>query len=209
MPDNIFECDFSEEKLISLLPNAKNHKKWFNELKTLLPQFEINTTKRLAAFISQTSYESIGYTVFKENLNYNANTLLTIWNNKFTPESAQAYSRKQEAIANRVYANRMGNGNEESGDGWKYRGRGLIQITGKDAYNKFASYIGMDLDDTIDYLETTHGVIHVSCWLWKNMNLNDFVDANDMVSLIQRLTHGLIDVDKRIEEYNKMINIIG
>ena len=128
------------QQLKQLLPRNPYVDHWHHALSILLPDYEINTAQRIAAFIAQCSHESGGFTALKENLNYKAETLSRIWPKYFPPEIAKAYvamPNKQEAIANRAYANRMGNGDEHSGDGWNFCGRGLIQLTGRSNYQAF------------------------------------------------------------------------
>ena len=130
--------ELTKEQLKQLLPKNPYIDYWYNALSQLLPDYEINNAKRIAAFIAQCSHESGGFTALEENLNYKAATLRKIFPKYFpTDEIANEYAsmpNKQQAIANKVYANRMGNGDEASGDGFKYKGRGLIQLTGKDNY---------------------------------------------------------------------------
>jgi len=124
-----------------LAPTNKNIDVWVEAMNTILPKYDIVTPKRLAAFLAQTAHESAGFTAVRENLNYSAQALMKTWPSRFNATTAAAYARQPEKIANKVYANRMGNGDEASGDGWRYRGRGLIQTTGKANYTKLAQYI--------------------------------------------------------------------
>ena len=117
-----------------LAPTNKNIDVWVEAMNTILPKYDIVTPKRLAAFLAQTAHESAGFTAVRENLNYSAQGLMKTWPARFNQTTAAAYARQPEKIANKVYANRMGNGDEASGDGWRYRGRGLIQFTGKANY---------------------------------------------------------------------------
>ena len=132
--------------------------RWCDVLNNLLPKYDIDTPQRIAAFIAQCSHESANFTTLSENLNYGVTGLARTWPKRFTTaELMNKYARQPEMIANFVYANRLGNGDESSGDGWKYRGRGLIQLTGKENYQHFADSIGMNLDDVPEYLETLSG----------------------------------------------------
>ena len=128
-----FDFDFTLEKFKACVGNPPYADHWFEALCQVLPDYDINTVPRVAAFLEQTAYESGGYRAIKENLNYKAESLMRVWPRYFPDmATAQRYAHNQQAIANRAYANRMGNGPEESGDGWKFCGRGLIQLTGKD-----------------------------------------------------------------------------
>jgi putative chitinase len=139
--------ELTKEQLKQLLPKNPYVEHWHNALSQLFPDYEINTDKRIAAFIAQCAHESGGFMVLKENLNYRWQSLRKVFPKYFpTDELAQEYAskpNKQEAIANRIYANRMGNGPEESGDGYRYSGKGLIQLTGKDNYFWFSQSIGI------------------------------------------------------------------
>ena len=128
------------QQLKQMVPGIPYAEHWYEALEQLLPDYEINTPERIAAFVAQCAHESGGFRFIKENLNYKAESLRKIFGKYFpTDELAQAYAKKPEKIANRIYADRMGNGNELSGDGYKYRGRGLIQLTGKTNYTWFAA----------------------------------------------------------------------
>ena len=171
-------------------------------LQTACDQFEINTISRLACFLAQVGHESGGFNAVKENLNYGAKGLRGTFPKYFpTDEIATEYERQPEKIANRVYANRMGNGDEASGDGFKYRGRGLIQLTGCNNYTAFAGDIGLSLDETIDYLETYEGAAMSAAWFWWKNNLNDLADSEDMLNLTKRINGGTIGLQDRIHHF--------
>jgi putative chitinase len=148
----------TKQQLKELIPGNPYLNEWHEALEQLLPDYEINTPQRIAAFIAQCAHESGGFRAIKENLNYRAVTLRKIFPKYFpTDELANAYANmpnKQEAIANRVYASRMGNGDEQSGDGYRYCGRGLIQLTGKNNYRAFADSIETTVEDASEYLST-------------------------------------------------------
>ena len=156
-----FNFDFTVEKLRKFLPNNPYIDHWHEALCKILPDYEINTVERVAAFLAQTAHESGGYTALKENLNYKAETLCKVWPRYFpSMDVANQYAHKQEAIANRAYANRMGNGDEHSGDGYRYCGRGLIQLTGKSNYQAFAESIDTPVEDIPEFLATFEGAVH-------------------------------------------------
>lgn len=204
-----FEFDFTQEKLARIIPNAKyGVDAWYNELVELLPVFEITTVGRVAAFIAQTAHESGGYSALKENLNYSAEGLHKLWPNRFpTVESAQPYNRNPQAIANKVYSSRMGNGDEHSGEGWLYCGRGLLQLTGKANYSAFAEYAGIAVEDAPEYIETPRGAVHSACWFWYTNDLNTFADAGDFTGMTKRINGGTIGLDDRIHHYNAAVQI--
>lgn len=196
------------EQLQQLLPNNKHVEHWHEVLEQLLPDYEINTPQRIAAFIAQCSHESGGFTTLKENLNYRAVTLRKVFPKYFTDTSAEAFAGKQEAIANKVYANRMGNGPEESGDGYRYCGRGLIQLTGKDNYQNFADSVEMAVEDVPDYLGTFEGAVQSACWFWENNNLNQWADKGDIVTLTKKINGGTIGLEDRIKHYQHALEVL-
>jgi len=197
------------EQLQQLLPNNPYVEQWHEALEHLLSDYEIDTPHRIAAFIAQCSHESGGFTALKENLNYRAETLRKVFPKYFTESSAQQFAGKQEAIANRVYANRMGNGPEESGDGYRYCGRGLIQLTGKDNYQNFADSLEMNIEELPDYLGTFEGAVQSACWFWENNNLNQWADKGDIVTLTKRINGGTIGLEDRIKHYEHALHVLG
>jgi putative chitinase len=205
--------ELTKEQLKQLLPKNPYIDQWYNALSQLLPDYEINTPQRIAAFMAQCAHESGEFTALKENLNYRAVTLRKIFPKYFpTDEIANQYANlpnKQEAIANKVYANRMGNGDEASGDGFRYCGRGLIQLTGKDNYSWFAASIGIKPDEASEYLQTFEGAAQSACWFWENNNLNAFADAGDILGMTKRINGGTIGLDDRIAHYKHALQIFG
>jgi putative chitinase len=203
----------TKEQLKQLLPKNPYIDQWHHALSQLLPDYEINTPQRIAAFIAQCAHESGEFTALKENLNYRAVTLRKIFPKYFpTDEIANQYANlpnKQEAIANKVYANRMGNGDEASGDGFRYCGRGLIQLTGKDNYSWFAASIGIRPDEASEYLQTFEGAAQSACWFWESNNLNAFADAGDILTMTKRINGGTIGLDDRIKHYKHALHVLG
>ena len=164
---------------------------------------------RAAAFVAQTAHESGGFNFVKENLNYSAKGLMGTFKKYFPSDDiARQYERKPEKIANRVYANRMGNGPEESGDGYKYCGRGLIQLTGKDNYTRFAADLGISIDETVAYLETPQGAVSSAGWFWDNNNLNSYCDKDDFVTLTKRINGGTIGLEDRQHHYHTALDLL-
>jgi putative chitinase len=164
---------------------------------------------RAAAFVAQTAHESGGFNFVKENLNYGAKGLATTFKKYFPTEAdAKPYERQPEKIANRVYANRMSNGNEASGDGYRFCGRGLIQLTGRANYTKFASDLGISVEDTVAYLETPAGAVSSAGWFWDNNNLNQYCDKNDFVTLTKRINGGTIGLEDRQHHYQLALKLL-
>lgn len=211
-----FNFAFTSEKLSKLLPGNRYVEPWFTALSLVLPEYEINTKARVAAFIAQTGHESLNFTALQENLNYSAKGLTRVWPKKFPPAIAAQYAHKPERIANRAYANRMGNSTEASGDGWRYRGRGLIQLTGKTNYSWFAESIETPLEDIPAYLETFEGAVQSACWYWETNNLNMWVDINDFDGLSDMINRGhktpnigdAIGYSDRLSRYRKALSVL-
>jgi putative chitinase len=205
--------ELSLQQLKELLPKNPYVDHWHQALSQLLPDYEINTAQRIAAFVAQCSHESAGFTALKENLNYKAVTLRKIFPKYFPSDDlANVYANmpnKQEAIANRVYASRMGNGDEHSGDGYRYCGRGLIQLTGKTNYQSFADSLEMNVEDVPDYLATFEGAAQSACWFWESNNLNQWADKGDIVTLTKRINGGTIGLEDRIKHYEHALHVLG
>jgi putative chitinase len=203
----------TKQQLTQLLPGNPYIDQWLDALNQLLPDYEINTPQRMAAFIAQCAHESGGFRTLKENLNYRAVTLRKIFPKYFpTDELANEYANKpnkQEAIANKVYANRMGNGDEASGDGYRYCGRGLIQLTGKDNYSWFAASLGITVEEAAEYLQTFEGAAQSACWFWETNNLNQWADKGDILTLTKRIYGGTIGLEDRKKHYEHALHVLG
>lgn len=198
------------EKLQEILPDNDYIEEWYPVIVDTLPGFNIDSPERMAAFLSQCSHESGGFKRIVENLNYHGESLRKVFSKYFpTDEIAKQYEHKPEKIANRVYANRMGNGSENSGDGWRYKGRGLIQITGKNNYQSFSDYMEMSIEDIPDYLETFEGALISACWYWEANKLNEFADKEDIKGLTRKINGGYNGLQDRIDKYNEIIEILS
>jgi putative chitinase len=203
----------TREQLAQLLPGNPYLDHWHHALEQALPDYDINTPQRVAAFVAQCSHESGGFRALKENLNYKAVTLRKIFP-KYFPDDATAnhyasLPNKQEAIANRVYGGRMGNGPEESGDGFRYCGRGLIQLTGKQNYQNFADSIETPVEDIPEYLATFEGAVQSACWFWEANNLNQWADKGDILTLTKRINGGTIGLEDRKKHYEHALHVLG
>lgn len=178
---------------------------------TVLPRFEINTPLRKTHFLAQIAHESAGFKATTENLNYSANALYGVFRKYFpTLESASEYARQPERIANKVYANRMGNGDEASGDGWKYRGRGLIQLTGKSNYDAFSDAVNQDFVSNPDLVASPEWALSSACWYWKNRNINRFADVDDIHMVTKHVNGGFNGLDHRqhfLDEFKNLYNV--
>jgi putative chitinase len=182
--------------------------KWFEPLQETFEKYQINTPKRQACFIGQTMHESGGYKFLRENLNYSAKALMATWPSRFPDaDTAEKFERNPSAIANKVYGGRMGN--TEDGDGAKYIGRGLIQLTGKDNYRAFGEAIGEDLLSTPELVEQPRYAALSAGWFWNKRGLNALADAMDITTLTVRINGGKIGIDDRIAKINKALDVLA
>lgn len=201
------------DKLKEAFPKAKE-----SRLEELLPGFEeafelfdINTPSRQAAFLAQCAHESGNFNFMVENLNYSADALDRVFPKYFknAGRDANDYARNPEKIANVVYSNRMGNGDEESGDGFKFRGRGLIQLTGRNNYTLCGEALGVDLTEQPELLETPVGACLSAGWFWATNNLNDLADAGDIKAMTKRINGGYIGLEDRIHHYEHAMAVLA
>jgi putative chitinase len=170
---------------------------------------EINTPLRQAAFIAQVAHESQGFSRFVENLNYRADRLLDVFGKYFTDSEAQEFAHQPEKIANRVYANRLGNSDEASGDGWRYRGRGFIQLTGKDNYREAGKYLHLDLVGQPELVEGLEVGARVAAWYWASRNLNPYADRGQFDTITKRINGGLNGLLDRRAYYKRAKEALG
>jgi len=183
---------------------------WHEALDQLLDDYEINTPLRVAHFVAQCAHESGNFVFIKENLNYKAASLQKLFAKYFpTGDLAAQYANRPEQIANRIYANRMGNGPESSGDGYRYCGRGLIQLTGRDNYTFFAGSLSIPVEEAAEYLATFEGAAQSACWFWEQNNLNRFADANDVKGLTKAINGGYIGLEDRISHTEHALHVLG
>ncbi len=181
--------------------------RYLDPLNSTIVTFEINTPKRVSMFLAQVGHESGELQRIEENLNYSAERLLVVFPKYFRDVDVKLYARNPEKIANRVYANRMGNGPEASGDGYRYRGRGLIQLTGFNNYSDYAKSLGIGVKETVEYLGTPMGAVASSGWFWKTRGLNPVADRGDVVTATKLINGGTIGLSDRTNLYNKALQI--
>jgi len=169
--------------------------------------FEINTPERMAMFIAQTAHESANFSAVEENLNYAAKALLGFWPKKFAGV-ADEYARKPEKIANRAYCDRMGNGNEASGEGYKFRGRGLIQLTGKDNYKSCGKALGLDLVADPDQVAKNPVAVLSAGWFWDTRKLNTWADKEDVTTVTKKINGGTIGLADRTAHFHHILEVL-
>ena len=210
-----FEFDFTEEKLAKILTRNKKVHEWYDAMAVQLPQFDVITPKRVAAFVAQCAHESADFSVLSENLNYSADALNKLFGKYFIKAGRDStpYHRKPELIANVIYANRMGNGDTASGEGYKFRGRGPIQLTGKDNYWKFANDFFEDpetvMDDPDLVTDDVPTSLYSALWFWNKNNLNKFADAGDIKGMTKVINGGYIGLEDRIKHYEHAIHVLS
>lgn len=179
--------------------NKKDLERFYQPLADAMDEFEIDSPQRMSMFLAQCCHESGHFRLVTENLNYSIDGLRKIFPKYFRDVNPANYARKPEKIANRVYGGRMGNGPESSGDGWRFRGRGLIQLTGKNNYVACSEGLETDLLKNPEYLETPEGAARSAAWFWWNNDLNDWADKNDIVTCTRRINGGKIGLAERKE----------
>ena len=199
------------EKFKQLIPTNRESREWYEIARIMFDEYSINTPLRIAGFMAQCAYESSDFKTLSENLNYSAERLNEVFPKYFirAGRDANAYHRNPEKIANVVYANRMGNGSIASGDGWRYRGGGIIQLTGKNNHSAFAKSVGKSLEESSDYVRTKKGALEAACWFWKANNLNRFCDNNDVVGLTRAINGGYKGLEGRRRLWNNALVILG
>ena len=213
----------TRELMMGLFPKSSQFMNdYFPSLQHVAQQRQITTPRRIAAFLSQVGHECGGFTVLVENLNYSAGGLAATWGSRFAEKNAagayitvmeggrsrrvpnsdaQKLHRQPEAIANRVYSNRLGNGDEASGDGWRYRGRGLIQMTGKSNYLQCS--LGLFGDERLlslpELLEQPQWAAESAAWFWEQNGLNELADRDQFNSITRRINGGLNGLQDRLD----------
>lgn len=183
--------------------------KWAPFLAAAAEKYEINTPLRVAGWLAQCAHESNNFRNLVENLNYSQDGLLKTFPKYFTTLEAAIYARKPEKIANRVYQARMGNASELSGDGWKYRGRGLIQLTGKAQYKAYSQVSHVDVLENPDLVATPEHAAMTAAWFWKTNGLNDLADSRDIIGMSKRVNGGTNGLEHRKQLYAQITTAIA
>jgi putative chitinase len=205
-----FDFQFTKAQLSEIIGKNAYLDYWYDAICEICPEYEINTPARLAAWLAQCAHESGGFKFLKENLNYKAASLRRVFPKYFQDDAtAAAYANKPQMIANRVYANRMGNSDEASGDGWRFCGRGLIQLTGKNNYTFFAGSLDIPLEEASEYLETFEGAVQSACFFWEQNKLNQYADNGDILTMTKRINGGTIGLEDRIKHYEHAKHVLG
>lgn len=197
------------DQLNEILPGAGAMARlYLDHINLTMEEFEINVVKRQAPFIGQVGHESGQLRHVEENLNYSASGLLNTFSKYFNAGNVANYARRPEAIANRVYANRMGNGDEASGDGWRHRGAGLIQLTGKDNQTACAEYFGIPIEQIGAWLRSPEGACRSAGYFWMLNGLNTLADVGNNVGITRRINGGTIGLDDRLALTKKAMEVL-
>ena len=205
-----FKFQFDEWMAEELI-HRDDWKDWYEAMCEILPLWSVDTVERVAGFIAQCGHESGGFRVLSENLNYSAKALNTIFPKYFrrAGRDANAYHRQPEKIANVIYANRMDNGDSDSGDGWRFRGGGILQLTGRYNYTEFGKAVDKTPEEAVDYVRTKAGALDSACWFWDTNNINKYCDNQDIVGMTKRINGGTIGLEDRKKHYIHALDVFG
>lgn len=202
------------DQLRAMIPTNKEVEAWCEELNKALPKYDITTDQRIAGFISQCAHESMDFNAMSENLNYREETLNKVFPRYFGPgkRNAAEYARNPEKIANYVYMDEFRTsklGNTQPGDGWRFRGRGLKQLTGRDNYTRFAKDYDMTAEEAAVWVETKEGALASALWFWNTNKLNPIADTGNVAALTKKINGGDIGLADRQARYTRAMAALG
>lgn len=204
------------EQFSAMIPKNKEPEAWYENVVDMFKKYDITTPLRIAGFMAQCGHESADFTALEENLNYSEKALNSVFGRYFGSgkEDAKEYARKPEKIANYVYMDKyrsskgaMGNVNE--GDGWRFRGRGIKQLTGRNNYTAFGKSVGMTAEEAAEYVATKKGALESACWFWATNKIDRYADNDDIVGMTKRINGGTIGLDDRKARYERAKDILG
>lgn len=212
-----FKFDFTADHLQQLLGGNPEAAEWYAAMSEILPKYEINTPERVAGFVAQCAHESGNFRRLEENLNYSEQALNGVFGRYFgepPKRNAAEYARNPEKIANYVYQDEFRSasgqlGNTEPGDGWKFRGRGLKQLTGRNNYAAFGKTVDMTADEAAEYVATKQGALESACWFWDRAKCNEFADNRDIVGMSKRINGGTIGLEDRQKRWDEALALFG
>jgi len=210
-----FDFEFTADHLAKIIPGNKNVDDWFDALVDIMPKYGITTERRVAHFLSQCAHESNNFRSLEENLNYSAKALRAVFGRYFGPapkRDADEYHRQPEMIANYVYMDEYRKykmGNTEDGDGWRFRGRGLKQLTGRENYTRFGNSVDMTAEEAAEYVATPKGAVESACWFWDANKLNSIADTDNVTKMTKKINGGNIGLADRQTRYSKAMEILG
>ena len=196
------------EHISAILKGNKEVEAWHKAMAKVLPKYKIDTPERIAGFLAQCGHESNNFTVLEENLHYRAETLDKIFPKYFVKAGRKAadYAKQPEKIANIVYGGRMGN--TQPGDGYLFRGRGVIQLTGRDNYTNFGKTLNKSAEEVASYVTSKEGAIESACWYWNSRNINKAADASDIVAMTKLINGGTIGLEDRKKHYEHALAVL-
>lgn len=204
------------QQFSAMIPNNKEAEEWYKIVVDLFDKYDITTTNRIAGFMAQCAHESNEFKSLEENLNYSEKSLNSVFGRYFGPgkRDAKEYARNPEKIANYVYMDKFRSkqgamGNVNDGDGWRFRGRGIKQLTGRNNYTAFAKTVGMSAEEAAEYVATKKGAVESACWFWKTNNIASYADRGDIVGMTKRINGGTIGLDDRKRRWNAALAILG
>jgi putative chitinase len=212
-----FNFNFTVEMTRALLPGNAEADQWHATMVEVLPMWQINTAERVAGFIAQCAHESNNFRTLEENLSYSADALNRVFPRYFgaaPKRNAAEYARNPEKLANYVYMDEFRSaqgrmGNTQPGDGWRFRGRGLKQLTGRNNYTNFGKTVNMTAEQAAEYVATKKGAIDSACWFWDTAKCNTFADAKDIVGMSKRINGGTIGLEDRQRRWNQALQVFG
>ncbi len=209
-----FRFNFTKEHLSEMLNGNPASDEWYDAMAEVLPKYEITTEERVAGFVAQCAHESGNFLRLEENLNYSAEALEKVFGRYFGEgkRNAAEYARQPEKIANYIYMDEFRSakgalGNTQPGDGWRFRGRGLKQLTGRNNYTTFGKNIGMTAEEAAEYVATKQGALESACWFWKRANCNDFADVRDIEGMSRRINGGTIGLEDRVNRWDRALEL--
>lgn len=214
MSEQSMKFNFTKEQLREIIKNNPKSDDWYEACINIFPKYDITTVERVAGFLAQCAHESANFTALEENLNYKEETLLKIFARYFGPgkRNAKEYAKNPEKIANYVYMDEFRSskmGNVKEGDGWRFRGRGLKQLTGRENYTNFGKSVGMTAEEAADYVATEKGAIESACWFWNAKKLNAIADTQDIVKMTKIINGGDIGLADRKSRFEHAIKVLG
>jgi len=196
------------EQFSAMIPRNKNPEEWYDAAQQLFKAYDITTDLRIAGFMAQCAHESADFTRLEENLNYSEKALNSVFGRYFGEgkRDAKDYARDPKKIANYVYqdefrSKRGALGNTDDGDGWRFRGRGIKQLTGRNNYTAFGKSVDMSAEEAAEYVATPAGAIESACWFWKTNKLEKYADADDNLGLTKKINGGTIGLEDRDKRY--------
>ena len=204
------------EQFTAMIPKNKNPEAWYDAAVPSFEKYDITTTNRIAGFMAQCAHESLDFTRLEENLNYSEKALNSVFGRYFGKgkRDAKEYARNPEKIANYVYqdefrSKRGAMGNTNAGDGWRFRGRGIKQLTGRNNYTAFGKSVGMSAEEAADYVATERGALESACWFWATNKLDKWADNGDIKGLTKKINGGTIGLEDRTRRWEEALAILG